>query len=63
MIAWSEHTGFIPSVPAGGKAPQLKWWGNVFRRVWADRTQIVIVLRLPRYRISWRQGEGFRCGK
>jgi hypothetical protein len=37
-------------VPANGPAPPLKWWGNAFVRVWSDRTQRVIVLRLPWWR-------------
>lgn len=68
----------IPRVPANGPAPPLKWWGNAFVRVWADRMQLVIVLRLPwwseqyciqtdevgpaQLMLSWRQGEGWRKG-
>lgn len=78
MTAYSEASTLIPCVPAGGKPPPLKWWGNIFRRVWADRSQLVIVIRLPwwgwRYRIqtddmgpaqlciSWRAREGWRKG-
>jgi hypothetical protein len=78
MKAWSEISTLIPCVPAGGEPPRIKWWGNVFRRVWRDRTQLVIVLRLPywgraycitldewrlgQFCVAWRQGEGWRRG-
>lgn len=65
-------------VAADYPAPPLRWWGRIFIRVWRDREQIVLTLRLPWWRsahcmdcddvkicqrvVSWRQGEGWRAG-
>lgn len=40
----------LPRVPAGAPAPPIRWWGNVFFRVWKDWEQLVIVIRVPWWR-------------
>ena len=60
----------ITKIPAGERA-KLHWWGALFLRVWRDREQMVLVLRVPCWRVrerleqlcvSWRAGEGWRKG-
>jgi hypothetical protein len=48
----------LPIVPANGKPPPLKWWGNAFYRAWAGPAghawlQLVIVIRLPWWRETY----------
>jgi hypothetical protein len=48
----------IERIPVGAKPPPIRWWGNVFYRMWKDREQLVIVLRLP----WWRGAEPIILG-
>lgn len=40
----------LPRVPPNMPAPPIKWWGNVFYRVWKDWEQLVVVIRVPWWR-------------